>query len=261
LIVATVCLLMPAGAQAEKLRVTVTNLQPSDGFYLTPVWTGFHNGGFDVFDSGGTASASLEALAEGGDVSGVQSDFATFGSGIDGVLAGPAGFGSVAGQPPVLDPGESSSIVLDVNTLDRYLSFATMIIPSNDGFFGNAESTGIEVFDTAGQFSFTGPLTLSLGALWDAGTELNDGLGAPFSGNGGSGTPEANPIALHDGLANFDGTGTAAGTTINFGNASSSPVFRLNIVAVPEPSGIALCGLLGVFGLMRRTKRKGSPMR
>ena len=125
----------------------------------------------------------------------------------------------------------------------------------------NAHSATTRTYPSAGQFSFTGPLTLSLGALWDAGTELNDGLGAPFSGNGGTDTPEANPIALHAGLANFDGTGTAAGSTINFDNASSSPVLRLNVVAIPEPSGIALCGLLGVFGLIRRSKRKKPTVR
>ena len=76
--------------------------------------------------------------------------------------------------------------------------------------------------------------------------------------NGGTDTLEANPIALHAGLANFDGSGTASGSIINFDNANSSPVLRLNVVVVPEPSGIALCGLLGVFGLARRRKRRNT---
>lgn len=248
--------LMPIHAQAEQLRVSVTNLQPSDGFYFTPVWAAFHNGGFDVFDPGGMSSATLEALAEGGDVAGLQSDFASFGSGIDGVLAGPGGFGSSPMQPPVLDPGETSSIILDVNTADRYFSFASMIIPSNDGFFGNGDQMGIEVFDTSGQFVFTGPLTLGLDALWDAGTELNDGLGAAFSTTPGIDTPEANPIGLHSGLANFDGTGTAAGTTINYGNAVDFPVLRINIALVPEPGSVVACGIFVAGSVMRRRKRR-----
>ena len=248
-------LLIPCAAQAEKLKVTVTNIQPSDGFFVTPVWTGFHDGGFDVFDPGGMSSTSLEALAEDGIVSGLRGDFASFGSGIDGVLAGPAGFGSGASQPPVLDPGESSSLVFDVDSANRYLSFATMVIPSNDGFLGNGDATGIEVFDTAGQFSFTGPLTLGLDVLWDAGTELNDEMGAAFSALGGSGTTEANPIAIHEGLADFDGTGTAAGTTINYASASAFPILRLNVVLVPEPSGVAWSAALGAMAFARRRRR------
>ena len=71
----------PAMAQ-QQIEITIENLQPADGFYFTPVWIGVHDGGFDYFDNGSAASASLEALAEGGDVSGVDADFsATPGAG------------------------------------------------------------------------------------------------------------------------------------------------------------------------------------
>ena len=48
----------PAGsAGAVSVRVTVTNNAAAGGIYLTPMWIGFHDGGFDLFDIGGAASA------------------------------------------------------------------------------------------------------------------------------------------------------------------------------------------------------------
>ena len=232
----------------QQVRITVENLQPDDGFYLTPVWVGFHDGGFDIFNEGGMASASLEALAEEGDVSGVAGDFTTFGSGQSGVLANPAGFSGA----PVLDPGETASLEFNLASTERFLTFASMIIPSNDGFFGN--DAGIEVLDASGNFNFGGPIELSLADLWDSGTELNDGLGAPFSTTGGTSTDEANAIALHGGLDNLDGTGTPDGTVINFANASASPVLRITVSAIPEPGSLTFIGVLGCVGLLRRRR-------
>ena len=45
-------------ANAQTVRVEVENLQPADGFYFTPLWVGFHDGSFDMFDAGSAASAS-----------------------------------------------------------------------------------------------------------------------------------------------------------------------------------------------------------
>ena len=235
----------------QTVRVTVENLQPSNGFFVTPVWVGVHNGSFDYFNAGTSASAAVEALAEGGDVSGLQGEFAAFGSGQAGVLGNPAGFGGA----PVLDPGETASVLFNLDASERFLSFGSMIIPSNDGFFGNDDGMGIQILDAMGDFSFAGPIELSLAELWDAGTELNDGLGAAFSATGGTATDEAMSIALHGGLNNFDGTGTAAGTTIDFGNASGSPVLRINVTAVPEPGSLVFIGLVGCVGMIRRNRR------
>lgn len=173
--------LAPAQAQ-QQVRITVENLQPDDGFYATPLWVGFHDGNFDYFDEGANASSAVEELAEGGMLGLLRDQFATESSGQDGVLSNAAGFGG----GPVLDPGESSSLVFDLNAGDRYLSFGSMIIPSNDGFFGNDSGTEFEVLDASGNFNFAGPIELTLNQLWDGGTELNNGLGAAFSMTGGS---------------------------------------------------------------------------
>ena len=53
--------------RAESIQVTIENLQPADGFFFTPVWLGFHDGGFDLFDDGSAASSALETIAETGD--------------------------------------------------------------------------------------------------------------------------------------------------------------------------------------------------
>lgn len=241
----------------QQVQVTIENLQPTDGFYFTPVWVGFHNGGFDYFDSGANASNAVELLAEGGVLSdasgGLMEEFTAFGSGQQGVVTGPAGFGSTAGQPPVFDPGEvATSAIFNLSSTERFFSLGSMIIPSNDGFFGNDGGMDIEVLDGSGNFSFAGPIDFTFADLWDAGTELNDAQGAAFSANGGTSTTESNPIAIHGGLGNFDGTDTASGSTINIANATASPVFRVTIRAVPEPSSLAIVGLFGLVGLVRR---------
>jgi len=46
------------------VTVTIENLAPMGGTFLTPVWVGFHDGGFDLYDNGAAVSAELERLAE-----------------------------------------------------------------------------------------------------------------------------------------------------------------------------------------------------
>lgn len=244
-----------SAASAARISVTVENLTPGGGLYFTPVWVGLHDGSFDTFDVGAPASASLEALAEGGDASGVRADFAALGSGRDGVILAPAGFGGA----PVFDPGDLASLVLDVDPhTDRYFSFASMVIPSNDAFFGNADPLAYQVFDMTG--AFNGPLEiLVLGSqVWDAGTELNDGLGAPFSTLGGMSTDEMAAIGTHPGLGVLLGTATAAGTTIDTlaGDFTRSgyQLARITIQQVPEPGLLALLGV--GLGMMRVVRRK-----
>lgn len=251
----TLTLILPSSLNAQQsIRVTVENLQSADGFYFTPVWLGFHDGSFDLFDAGQTASASLEALAEGGDVSGVDTDFTNAMVGQSTVLLDSAGFAGA----PVFDPGNSQSTIVNLAAAERYLSFASMIIPSNDSFFGNDNAMQFELLDASGVYNGDFTIELSLADLWDAGTEVNDGLGAPFSTNGGMSSDEGGVVTLGPDLSNFDGTDTAAGTTINFASASSSPVFRLSVSAVPEPSSVMLLGCCAVGLVLRRRNRQPS---
>ena len=48
------------------LQITIENLAPQQGSILTPVWVATHDGSFDTFDEGKTASSGIELVAEEG---------------------------------------------------------------------------------------------------------------------------------------------------------------------------------------------------
>ena len=261
-----IVLVLVSVAQAQTtFQIEITNNQPANGFYLTPTWFGLHDGNFDYFDAGSAASNSTMLLAEDGVLDngmggGLINDFANVQiGGSQGVAFGPSGFGSGAGQPPVIDPGETATLLLSTNSPDifRYLSYSSMVIPSNDAFIGNDDPLQLEIFDALGNFN--GPLEIAIfGAdVWDAGTEANDGLGAAFSTNGGTGTDEALTVRPHpDGLAIFVGTGTAAGTTIGQGFFSGDPIATIRISAIPEPThAILLLGGIASTAIIRRRRK------
>lgn len=249
---------MAGAASAATLEVTFTNNQAADGVYITPLLTILHDGSFDTFDRNRRASAELEALAEEGDVSGVRG-LADAAGATTGVITGPAGFGSVSPQPPVFDPGESASITLDVDPAsNRFFSFLAMVIPSNDTFIGNARSMAYEVFDSAGAFTGLGPIEVYSNRAWDAGTEANDGLGAPFNANmTGMSTDTDERIRRLGNLFFLNGEETVAGTTISLSGRSLLGTIEISDVsAVPLPAGLPLLiGGLGAFGWMRRRQR------
>jgi hypothetical protein len=176
-----VCAAAPLQATHQDIIVTIENLSPAGGVYFTPVWVGFHNGRFDLFDPGGRASDGLERLAEDGDGAALRMGFAEAAGGeaggIDTVITAPEGFAGT----PVFDPGDSTSMQLTINAqLNRYLSFASMVIPSNDAFFGNHNPKAIELFDGSGQFTGKKIVTVLGSMVWDAGTELNTEMDAAF---------------------------------------------------------------------------------
>tara|TARA_R110000744_G_scaffold130281_2_gene237932 strand:- start:302 stop:1375 length:1074 start_codon:yes stop_codon:yes gene_type:complete len=73
-------------------------------------------------------------------------------------------------------PGDSESFSFDAGE-GHYLSFATMLVQSNDLFYGFDEM-GIPLYDENGN-ALTGDITAMV-SLWDAGTEVNEepGVGA-----------------------------------------------------------------------------------
>ncbi|WNC70372.1 spondin domain-containing protein [Thalassotalea nanhaiensis] len=180
--------------QAAELEVTVTNL--TQGIYFTPIIISAHTTDTHIFESGEMASTELQALAEGGDISGVAGMLS--GSSADMVENPAAG---------LLAPGMSTIAMLSNSAGNDYLSLAAMLLPTNDGFVG-LDSWEIPI--EAGTYTFT------LNA-YDAGTEANDeivngggALGAPGipaapgvgSGTGGTGvtTTEANSVVhIHRG--------------------------------------------------------------
>ncbi|NEP00772.1 MAG: hypothetical protein F6K58_19325 [Symploca sp. SIO2E9] len=75
-------LTMASTATAATLMVTVENLAAPDGVVLTPLWVGFHDGNFDLFNLGESASSSVERIAEDGNTAPLTSDFLSSGNGI-----------------------------------------------------------------------------------------------------------------------------------------------------------------------------------
>lgn len=242
----------PAIGDAGTIEVTFTNHQSAGGLYLTPLFTAFHDGSLDFFDAGSPASSEVQALAETGDASGLQGLSAGFDT---AVVTGPAGFPGA----PVLDPGESASLRLTVDpTTGKYVSFLSMVIPSNDLFIGNDDPTAYQIFDDAGNFS--GPLDITIlgGNVWDAGTEANTNLDAAFNAAGGPRTAESGFVTLIGDLSYLIGEQTVAGGAIT-GVPGYGDVFAsVQIAAVPVPPALPIMasGLGALAFMMRRRTRK-----
>ena len=144
----TICLLLAIGLRAEsfQVRVTVENLMPERGSLIPPLWVGFHEGGYDFFDAGSSASVALERLAEDGNPSELSNSFSESGENrLDGVLdaLGPIPPGAITSRDFFLD---------DTNMVHRFFSYAAMMIPSNDAFIGNDASDGYPLFNELGVF-------------------------------------------------------------------------------------------------------------
>ena len=129
-----------------------------------------HTGAGVLFDDGATASAGLESLAEDGDPATLATELASVDGVASGAFATPVGASAAA---PAF-PGESYSFTFDANPGD-YLSFATMLVQSNDLFYAPDER-GVGLFDAAGS-PISGDITDDV-QLWDAGTEMNEAPGA-----------------------------------------------------------------------------------
>lgn len=172
-------------ASAADLTVSVTNL--TRGVYFTPVLAGAHTSATTLFSAGEAASANLQAMAEGGDISGLSADISAAG-------------GVVVENPAegMLAPGASTTFSLntDANAANTHLSLVAMMLPTNDGFVA---LNSMMIPSTPGSYTY------NLNA-YDAGTEANDeirGGGAP----GTPGFPAPGPI---DVAAGSNGTGVSS---------------------------------------------------
>lgn len=177
----------PAQVTAQDLSITITNL--THGMAFTPVLVAAHDAGGNLFDVGAAASANLQAMAEGGALTGLQTD-------LDGIAA----THTASGAP--LMAGTSVTVALNTDSApaNTLLSVVSMLLPTNDAFMG---LDAVDIPTAAGTYNFY------LNA-YDAGTEANDELITGGGMPGVAGIP-ADP----GGLAGAGGTVGVAGTDSN----------------------------------------------
>ncbi len=174
LIIGAAALLSSALLQAQSIEVKITNL--THGITYTPLLVASHGVNEGLFKVSEPASSSLQAMAEGGDISSLIVDLDNTGG---TYVANPAG--------GLLAPAASTAANLDTGS-NEYLSIVAMLLPTNDGFVG---LDSWKIPNTAGTY------TLYLNA-YDAGTEVNNeiingagapgALGIPAAPNGDGGT-------------------------------------------------------------------------
>ncbi len=181
------------------LEVSVENLSPENGALITPVWFGLHDGSFDTFEVGESASSGVMYLSEDGitgleeTVPGVIEAFIDMGldpaelppleNTLGGIFAdsaaaengGTQGLVATAENPVGTFPGESLAVTVDLDSNNlannRFFNYGAMFFPSNDAFVANDEA--IELFDAEGNF-IGEDIIVTSNNVWDAGTEVND---------------------------------------------------------------------------------------
>lgn len=272
-LVATLGLGAASSASAVMLSVTVENLAPTDGVFLTPVWVGFHDGSFDLYNSAEAASAELERLAEDGNTAPLSAAFAASSAGSAGGTDA-----NVFGPGGPFSPGHSNTVVFDLDPAGgQYFSYASMVIPSNDAFIANGNPLAHRIFDDAGNVIPMEILILGTAVL-DAGTEVNTEEDAAFLNQSApdTGIDENGVVGPHPGFNGSDanplGTpmnilgATTAGPDMNILIDATAGDFSLpdytlaritiagQAVDVPVPAPLALMsvGLLGMVAARRK---------
>ena len=199
---------VPAPVHGTLIRVTLTNCAPDRGTFQTPVWVAFHDGSFDPFDVGSRAGAAFggeddfERLAEDGSTAKLSEAFGISAAGsVQRVLEG-----QLAPEAGPIAPGETVSGIFELdprNPDNRYFSFASMVIPSNDAFVANDSPRAYQVFESDGTFVATN-FTIFGTNVFDAGTEVNDEVpeNTAFFGQSvpNSGLEENGVVAPHAGF-------------------------------------------------------------
>lgn len=195
------------GTNADGLRevkINFTNAGPEGGTFLTPPFVAVQDGTFDIYDRGGAAPEFLERLAEDGTTDDILAAFEGSGAnGASGVITGPDG---LAAGP--LDPGETGSITLAIDpTKSQFLSFASMVIPSNDAFISSpGDPRGIRIFDEHGNF-VAEDINVTGNNVLDAGTEVNTEQDAAFLNQSApnTGQDEGGVVTVHPGFIGSEG--------------------------------------------------------
>ncbi|MEL4896507.1 spondin domain-containing protein [Crocosphaera sp. Alani8] len=254
-----------SAASALTLKISVESLTPTNGTLLTPVWFGFHDGGFDIYDRDVSLDLfpGVEALVEDGNNGPISTEFSNVAAGIvQGSIIGLEG--DFAGP---IDPGEIAHSIVDIDpnlASSTYFSYASMILPSNDAFVANGNPLAHRIFSDSGKFIGADFLILGSQVL-DGGTEVNDELPANTAFFGqefpDTGVDENGLVTLHPGF-NALGSGGILDDP-QFVNAdftaSGYQVARIRVEKVPEPNTtIGLVLVLGGVFFLKRVQQTSS---
>lgn len=196
------------------LRITIRNTSDNGGTFLTPFWFGFHDGSFDLFNSGEAASAGLEALAEDGNSAGLGLELLAADADATGaVITGAAG--------PISTQETTSSIVTVDGASNGQVSFGAMVLPSNDAFVGTGNA--VKLFSDSGHFLGEQTVTFSGANVYDAGTEVNTELDAAFINQAApnTGVDENGVVRLHEGFNGSAGNPVGEGDQIILGGTNA----------------------------------------
>jgi len=178
--------------QAATYRVTITNL--TDGQPMTPALVAAHKGNDVLFTVGEVASLGLKEIAENGNLDPLFNET----SGDDSFDAVVIETGAT-GVPPIM-PGETITFELESGSPFNFLSWASMLICTNDGF------TGVDTLKLPNQ---PGQVISVTTQGYDAGTEDNTELFAdivppcgPLTGqdSAGQGTGSSDPALAENGV-------------------------------------------------------------
>lgn len=161
IILAGLALASSSTAFAQDLDITLSNV--THGSHFTPILVSAHSASSHLFQVGMDASTELQAMAEGGDISGLAAN--------QDALSADSVSNPAAG---LLAPGASTQFELSTADGNAYLSITAMVLPSNDGFVG---LDSLPIPTEAGTYHYT------LNA-YDAGTEANDEI---VNGGGATG--------------------------------------------------------------------------
>ncbi len=238
-----------ADAALVKVKVTVQNLAPVNSVSFAPLRFGFSNGSFDAFDNGAVATSPIISVAEGGSAS---TWFPAFQAAEPNAVLGSVGGALVPGATAM------SAYFLVDTSINRYFTFGSMVVPSNDHFIGNDNPLEYRLFDMAGNLLIS---QIDQGArdIWDAGSEATDPLNAAFLqiGTNSLRTPQNGVVGFDfSQLSAYNGLTTAAGYVFNNSLVDNSAIYRISFsaAAVPEPASWAM--LIAGFGLVGSAARR-----
>lgn len=216
-------------AAAVRLNVSTTNLAPRGNRAVMRPWVGFHQGDFDLFNTGGFIRPSVMPVAMEGRVAPLATTFRDRPSAVMGTPPP-----DVPPEQAVIQPNETVTQTIEIpdeQAEELFISYATPVLDTSNGspepmgqFIANPDPTANPIFDDSGTFM---PM------------EMVITTSQIFEVNGDEQDPTATPVSPD----------------------TDQPILRFEITqadddpeAVPEPT--ALLGLGAIAGVIGWTKRK-----